>query len=216
MKPSILYEDNHLLVVVKPFNVPSQPDRSQDMDMLTFYKEYLKQTYDKPGEAYLGLVHRLDRPAGGVMDFAKTSKAAARLSAQLQAQTFQKTYLLCCEKAPQPVSGLLEDTLLKGPDEMVRVVSPDVPGGKAASLSYQTLTVYPNGHALCRVSLHTGRSHQIRVQFAHRGWPLLGDARYGHGGRQLCLWAASLTLVHPTQKQPMTFTAPVPKGLWEE
>ena len=139
MKPHILYEDNHLLVVVKPFNIPVQADISGDMDLLTFYKQYLKQTYHKPGDAYLGLVHRLDRPTGGVMVFAKTSKAAARLSRQMQQNQMQKTYLLRCEKTPLPPSGTMEDYLRKDRDQMVRVVPADTAGAKRAVLHYQTL-----------------------------------------------------------------------------
>ena len=210
MKPHILYEDNHLLVVVKPFNIPVQADISGDMDLLTFYKQDLKQTYHKPGDAYLGLVHRLDRPTGGVMVFAKTSKAAARLSRQMQQNQMQKTYLLRCEKAPLPPSGTMEDYLRKDRDQMVRVVPADTAGAKRAVLHYQTLHTNQDGSACCRVVLETGRSHQIRVQFASRGFPLLGDARYGKGGRQLCLWASSLSLIHPTKQERMVFIAPAP------
>lgn len=213
MKPSILYEDNHLLVVVKPFNVPVQADASKDLDLLSFYKGYLKRTYHKPGDAYLGLVHRLDRPAGGVMVFAKTSKAAARLQRQMQQGQMEKTYLLRCETPPVPPEGRMEDLLYKGPDQMVRVVSPGTPGAKRAALRYLVLRMLPDGTAVCRVQLETGRSHQIRVQFASRGCALLGDARYGKGGRQLCLWAAALSFLHPTKQERMTFSAPVPKQI---
>lgn len=210
MKPNILYEDNHLLVVVKPFNIPVQADASGDMDLLSFYKGYLKQTYHKPGDAYLGLVHRLDRPTGGVMVFAKTSKAAARLQRQMQQRQMEKIYMLRCEKPPVPPEGRMEDFLYKGPDQMVRVVPAGSPGAKRAALCYAVQRVLPDSTAVCRVTLETGRSHQIRVQFASRGCALLGDARYGKGGRQLCLWAAELSFYHPTKQERMTFCAPVP------
>lgn len=213
MKPQILYEDNHLLVVVKPFNVPVQADRSGDVDLLNFYKQYLKQTYHKPGDAYLGLVHRLDRPTGGVLVFAKTSKAAARLSAQLRQKQMKKVYLLRCEHTPSPLSGTMEDFLWKDPRQMVHVVPSTTKGAKRAILHYQTLHTNRDGSACCRVELETGRSHQIRVQFASRGCPLLGDARYGKGGQQLCLWAYELSLIHPTKKERMVFTAPAPKQI---
>lgn len=213
MKPQILYEDNHLLVVIKPFNVPVQADASGDLDLLTFYKAYIKQTYHKPGDVYLGLVHRLDRPTGGVIVFAKTSKAAARLSKQLQQHRMQKTYLLRCVRPPKPLDGTMEDFLLKGSDQMVRVVRKTEKGAKQAILHYQTLRSLPDGSAVCKVQLETGRSHQIRVQFASRGCVLLGDARYGTGGRQLCLWAYQLTLIHPTKQESMVFTAPAPKQI---
>ena len=144
------------------------------------------------------------------MVFAKTSKAAARLSRQLQQNQMQKTYLLRCEKPPAPPNGTMEDFLRKGQDQMVRIVPAEAAGAKRAVLHYQTLHTNRDGSACCRVVLETGRSHQIRVQFAGRGCPLLGDARYGKGGRQLCLWAYELSLIHPTKQERMVFTAPAP------
>lgn len=213
MALDVLYEDNHVLVVVKPCNVPSQADSSGDADMLTLCKAYIKEKHQKPGAVYLGLVHRLDRPTGGVMVFARTSKAAARLSEQVRRHDMQKTYRLRTTSGPADENGTLIDTLQKGRDGMVRVVPPDTPDGKRAELSYQVLERMPDGGSVCEVRLHTGRAHQIRVQFASRGWALAGDARYGKGGRQLALWAYQLSFVHPTRKERMTFTAPVPAGL---
>ena len=213
MALDILYEDNHVLVAVKPCNVPSQADSSGDMDMLSLCKAYIKEKYQKPGAVYLGLVHRLDRPTGGVMVFARTSKAAARLSEQVRCRAMQKTYRLRTANGPADESGILVDTLQKGADGMVRAVPADTPGGKYAELSYQVLERMPGGGSVCEVTLHTGRAHQIRVQFASRGWPLAGDARYGSGGRQLALWAYRLSFLHPIRKERMTFTAPVPPEL---
>lgn len=213
MTPQILYEDNHVLVAIKPPNVPSQADSSQDADMLTLLKAYIAHKYHKPGAVYLGLVHRLDRPASGLMVFARTSKAAGRLSQQMRDGTFEKRYRLLCESVPVAQSGIWEDTLVKLPGNFVRVVPSGTPGGKAAALRYRTLQVYPGGQALCEVELLTGRAHQIRVQFASRGHALVGDARYGCGGRQLALWSYQLVFDHPTQKTRLRFAQDAPSSL---
>ena len=211
----ILYCDNHLLVAVKPCNMPSQADSSGDADFLSELKKYIGIKYDKPGNVYLGLVHRLDRPAGGVMVFARTSKAAARLSRQFAVHSQGRRYLAVTRGAwsdeMHPV-----DYLLKNPDGMVRVVSETTPGAKRAELISRPLETR-DGLTLADVELFTGRAHQIRVQHAHLGHPLWGDARYGNGkpGQQLALWAYSLTVLHPTRNEPMTFVAPPPDdGVW--
>lgn len=213
MTPQIVYEDNHVLVAIKPPNVPSQADRSRDADMLTLLKAYIARKYHKPGAVYLGLVHRLDRPASGLMVFARTSKAAGRLSEQMRDGRFAKRYRLLCQKAPVPPQGQWEDTLFKAAGNLVRVVPAGTPGGKRAQLRYRTLQVYPGGQALCEVELLTGRAHQIRVQFASRGCALVGDARYGQGGRQLALWSYQVAFDHPTQKTRLCFTQPPPPSL---
>ena len=202
-RPQVIYEDNHLLVVIKPPNVPSQADDSQDEDMLSICKAYLKEKYAKPGEVYLGLVHRLDRPAGGLMVFARTSKAAARLGQQMQQGEFQKKYLAVTEGIPEG-SGTYSDYLQKGSDRMTRVVSAETKGAKQALLHYRILEA-GHGRALVEVDLITGRPHQIRVQFASRGTPLYGDARYGNGGAQLALYACELSFLHPTKRERMRF-----------
>ena len=199
----ILYEDNHLLVAIKPANMPSQADASGDLDMLTYLKGYIKEKYEKPGEVYLGLVQRLDRPTAGVMVFARTSKAAARLQKQQQNGQFQKVYHAILEGVPDD-RGTLTDYLLKGRDNNVRVVPPDTPGAKQAILRYRLLE-HSHGRSWVEIELITGRSHQIRVQFASRGMPLLGDARYGTGGQNLVLYAHKVRLFHPTKKDPMEF-----------
>ena len=208
---SILYCDNHILVAVKPCNVPSQADASGDEDMLTRLKKYIGIKYNKPGNVYLGLVHRLDRPAGGVMIFARTSKAAARLSAQFAAHAQGRRYLAVTRgqwKTPaHPV-----DYLRKDERGMVRVVPENAPGAKRAEL-ISTPLACQEGLTLTDVELMTGRAHQIRVQHAHMGHPLWGDNRYGDGkpGQQLALWAWSLTVKHPTRDETLTFTAPPPR-----
>ena len=212
----VLYEDNHLLAVVKPPNLPVQADSSGDDDLLSIMKRYIGNKYQKPGNVYLGLVHRLDRPVGGVMALARTSKAAARLSAAFAAHQQDKRYLAVVQGA-MPGEMTLEDALLKdGRTGMVRVVAPDTPGAKSARLRTRPLAAR-EGLTLVEVTLYTGRAHQIRVQHAHAGAPLWGDARYGGGrpGQQIALWAASLALEHPTRRETMRFTAPPPEaGVW--
>ena len=212
----VLYEDNHLLVVVKPPNLPVQADSSGDDDLLSIMKRYIGNKYQKPGNVYLGLVHRLDRPVGGVMVFARTSKAAARLSAAFAGHEQDKRYLAVV-RGDIPGPTRLEDALLKdGATGMVRVVAPNVPGAKHALLDTRPLA-RREGLTLAEVTLHTGRAHQIRVQHAHAGWPLWGDARYGGGrpGQQIALWAAALAFEHPTRHERMRFSAPPPgEGAW--
>jgi len=210
MTPQVLYEDNHLLVALKPQNMPSQADSSGDMDFLNLLKQYIKEKYQKPGEVYLGLVHRLDRPAGGVMVFARTSKAAARLARQLRDGSFQKKYYAVVSSA-LPASGALENYLLKDSGtNTTRVVAPDTPGAKRALLDYR-IAARRGGLFLLDITLHTGRPHQIRVQLSHAGAPLLGDAKYGgKSAKNLCLWSYSLSVLHPTKKERLTFTCPPP------
>ena len=215
--PRILFEDNHLLVALKQPNLLTQGDDTGDQDMLSLLKAYIKQKYDKPGDVYLGLVHRMDRPVGGLLCFARTSKAAARLSRQVQDGTLGREYVLVAQ-GNAPEGGHLEDHLLKNPDtNMVQVVPSYLRKGKLAVLDYRTI-VRRDDLSLMTVQLQTGRAHQIRVQHAHRGHPLWGDMRYGNGvpGRQLALWACSLTLKHPTRDETLTFQSKPPRsGAWE-
>ena len=170
----VLYEDNHLLVVEKPVNVPMQEDESKDKDLLSMAKEYIKEKYEKPGDVYLGLLHRLDRPVGGVCVFARTSKAAGRMSKQIQDHEFIKEYLAVVEDNGLDDKGHLEDHLLK--NSRTNTVKVD-PRGKLAILDYEVLS-RKDDLAKVRVRLKTGRSHQIRVQFSSRNHPLWGDQRY--------------------------------------
>lgn len=206
---NVLYEDNHLLVVVKPAGIPSQSDISGDTDMLTLLKDYIKVKYNKPGNVYLGLVHRLDRPVSGVMVFARTSKAAARLTEQIKKGTFKKLYHLVCEGKPS--GGRLEHYLRKDfKTNIVKSVPQGTNGGKFAMLDYKVLETQ-NNKSLCEVDLITGRSHQIRVQFASIGHPLVNDMKYNKNakpGHWISLYSHSITLMHPTKKEQMTFTAP--------
>ena len=209
----ILYEDNHLLVVNKPPNIPVQADSSGDLDMLTILKDYIREKYNKPGDVFLGLVHRLDRPAGGVMVFARTSKAASRLSDQFRRRTVDKLYRAVV-MGETPQTGELNDYLYKDRDKnTVRVVESSYSDSKPAFLSFKTLN-QKNGHSLIEIELETGRSHQIRVQCAHAGFPLWGDYRYGVSGqpqhRNMALLSYSLQFDHPTKKECLKFTGSVP------
>ena len=212
--PEIIYEDNHLLVAVKPPNQLTQGDETGDLALLDELKDYIKVKYAKPGEVYLGLVHRLDRPVGGLVAFARTSKAASRLSEQLRSHTMHRDYLAVVENGDALADeGRLHHWLQK--DEAsgnVRTAKSGTQGAQEAKLSYRVLA-RKEGTALVHVVLETGRKHQIRVQFAASGHPLVYDMRYGHGerGHNIALWGAMLTLIHPTLKESMTFTSQ-PRG----
>lgn len=214
MHVPILYEDNHLLVVEKPINIPVQADRSGDQDLLTILKADLKIRYQKPGNVYLGLVHRLDRPVGGVMVFAKTSKAASRLADQLRRWVIQRQYLAVVRGKLSQQAGILEHYLVKDRQKnIVTSVSAKHKQAKKAILQYRTIA-YKDKLSLLSVKLETGRSHQIRVQLAAVGNPLYGDQKYGRQqnspGEQLALWAYRLQFEHPTKKEPMIIQAPPP------
>lgn len=215
-KIKIIYEDNHLLVVEKPVNVPTQEDESGDPDMLTLLKEGIKVRYNKPGNVFLGLVHRLDRPVGGVMVFARTSKAASRLSEQIRLREFKKTYLAVIHGIPEMTRGSLKHYLLKdNATNTVKTVGEDIKGAKVALLDYNVLAS-ANGFSIVRIALHTGRPHQIRVQFAAIGHPLFGDRKYGADssrGGQLALWSNEIVLRHPTLKTEMCFKSMPPNTL---
>ena len=216
----VIYEDNHIIVVEKPVNIPSQGDKTGDIDMLTMIKEYLKQKYNKPGNVYLGLVHRLDRPVGGVMVLAKTSKAAARLSEQVRNKTFQKTYLAIADGKFENKIGILQDYLLK--DEKTntsKVVKENIKNSKLAELEYEVLKYDKDLNlSVLRIDLHTGRHHQIRVQLSSKGHSIYGDQKYGGRGhgKQICLWAYKLIIEHPITKEKMIFKSiPENTGSWK-
>ena len=218
-KLKILYEDNHIIVVEKPPNVPSQADKTTDEDMLTIIKRYIKEKYNKPGNVYLGLVHRLDRPVGGVMVFAKTSKAASRLSEQVRNKTFKKEYLAIVDGKLDVKSGILEDYLVKNEkNNLSKVTNKETKNAKYAKLDYEVLKYNKEINlSVLRILLHTGRHHQIRVQLANMGHSICGDQKYGTRGRgkQISLWAYKLTIEHPITKESMTFIdVPEKIGPW--
>lgn len=210
---NILYEDNHIIVVMKPQGVPSCGDESGDDSLLEAVRRYVKVTYNKPGNVYIGLVHRLDRPTGGVMVFAKTSKAASRLAEQMRSGDFEKQYLTVLVGSPKEKQGTLVNYLKKNSvNNMVYICTQTTDGAKLASLDYEVLEE-KSGCSLVRVKLHTGRTHQIRVQMSGIGTPVYGDMRYGgenakKGG--LALWAYSLAFTHPVTKERLRFMAEPP------
>jgi 23S rRNA pseudouridine1911/1915/1917 synthase len=206
---NILYEDNHIIVVEKKINVPVCEDESRDEDLLNIIKKYIKEKYNKPGNVYLGLVHRLDRPVGGVMVFAKTSKAASRLSEQVRLNKLHKEYLAVLDNDKINLEGTFKDNLLKDPKTNIVKVDKS---GKEAILNYKVIDKKDN-KTLVKVNLITGRSHQIRVQFSHHGYPLFGDQKYNKNakvGEQIALFAHALTFEHPTTKEMMCFEAKMP------
>ena len=216
----VIYEDNHIIVVEKMVNIPSQSDKTGDKDMLTIIKEYLKEKYQKPGNVYLGLVHRLDRPVGGVMVFAKTSKAASRLSEEVRNKTFKKEYLVICNGKMEKDKDTLVDYLWKDEKKNTSyVVKPTKKNAKEAILDYEVLGYNEKENlSILKIDLHTGRHHQIRVQLSSRMHAIYGDNKYhGRGANTgICLWAYKLTIVHPTTKEEMVFTdLPEPKGMWK-
>lgn len=216
MRVPILYEDNHLLLVEKPVNIPVQEDNSRDLDLLNLLKNEIKKRDQKPGNVYLGLVHRLDRPVGGAMVFAKTSKAAARLSDMMRRQVIERKYLAVVHGVPKQKEQKLTHHLLKNSRKnQVSVVPSTHPEGKKAVLNYRVLASQ-NGLSLLEVTLETGRPHQIRVQLSALGHPLFGDQKYGAKlnkvGQQIALWACALQLEHPTKKEPVTVFSQPPKA----
>lgn len=219
---SVLFEDNHLLVVNKPAGLLSMGDETQDPTIVDLASDYLKVKYNKPGNVFVGVVHRLDRPVSGVLVLARTSKAASRLSDQFRRNVVQKTYTAIVEGRPTPSENTLTNFLIKDHRTNTVSVVDASAGGKESILSYQVVSGSSQGHpgpvassgsSVVAVYPKTGRSHQIRVQLAHAGHPIVGDTRYGSvaktGGR-IMLHATQIQLTHPTQKTLMSFEAPLP------
>ena len=216
----VLYEDNHIIVVEKPVNIPSQGDKTGDEDMLTIIKRYIKEKYNKPGDVYLGLVHRLDRPTGGVMVFAKTSKSASRLSEQVREKKIHKKYLCIVDGKLEKEKDTWKDYLLKNQKNNIsKVVKKETKNAKEAILDYEVLKYNKEiDLSVVKVNLQTGRHHQIRVQFASRNHSLYGDQKYGTRGRgkNRALWAYYLSFLHPTKKAIMEFEDyPEKIGSWK-
>jgi 23S rRNA pseudouridine1911/1915/1917 synthase len=211
----VLYEDNHCLAVLKPARVLTAGDETGDVSLLDLAKEYLKQKYNKPGNVFVGLVHRLDRPVSGVVVFARTSKAAARLSEQFRRGTVRKTYRAVVEGNVAAKSGEFVDWLLKDEEtNITRSVPPETPAARPARLRFRRVAT-AGGLSLLEITPETGRGHQIRVQLAVRGHPIYGDRKYGsqHSLQGvIALHAAQLAFEHPTRKEPVTITAPDPES----
>jgi len=214
MEIPIIYEDNHLLVVEKPPNMLSQGDQTKDTDLLSLLKQDLKVRYNKPGNVYLGLVHRLDRPVGGVMVFAKPSKAASRLAQQLKQNEFTRIYLAVVHGKLAKKGRLMHYLVKDRASNMVSVVDPGTAGAKLAVLEYEVIDTVDN-LSLVSVQLFTGRPHQIRVQFSAIGHPVYNDHKYGLGypitGNTIALWSHKAEFIHPTRKERISFTS-LPKA----
>ena len=219
----ILYEDNHCLAVNKPAGLPAQADESGDPSLVDAVTEYLRRRYRKPGNVYVGLLHRLDRPTSGVVLVAKTSKAASRLSAQFRKGTIAKVYWAIVERAPREDEGEWVDWL--GKDRRInraRLVSEGDSEGKEARVSFRVRERWGD-RAWLELRPGTGRSHQLRVQLARRGFPILGDAKYGattqlaalDGRSRIALHAHAMTFTHPTRREAIAVEAPVPAD-WPE
>lgn len=209
----ILYEDNHLLALAKPAGLPTMGVAAQLPSLLTQAKEYLKQRYSKPGNVYLGVVSRLDAPVTGVVLFARTSKAARRLAEQFRAGQVEKYYWAVVEGLVRNEHGLCLEWLVH--DERhrrVHVTDPGQPGAQEARLSFRRLRT-ALGLSLLEIELHTGRKHQIRVQLAHRGFPVVGDRKYGSRRgfpAGIALHARRLVVVHPVRRERLELVAPLP------
>jgi 23S rRNA pseudouridine1911/1915/1917 synthase len=211
----VFYLDNHLLAIYKPAGLLVQGDETEDLCLLDLARQWLKVKYDKPGRVFLGMVHRLDRPVAGVLLFARTSKAAARLSEQFRTGTVEKRYLAVVEGRVRETEGRLIHRLERRENRSSRIIDGVGPAGQEARLSFRVL----DGSASCsllEVSLETGRRHQIRVQLAHIGHPIVGDLRYGAPTplplAQIALLARQLTVLHPTLKTAISFRSPLPQG----
>lgn len=211
----VIFEDNQILVAIKPQNIPTQLDSSNDPDMLSQLKEYLVKKYNKPGQAYLGLVHRLDRPTGGVMVFAKTSKSAERLCNQIKTDEFEKTYFTVVNGTPRLKQSRLINYLKKDEKNNIVKICPQYEdGAKEAVLDYQVLETVGD-KSLVKINLQTGRSHQIRVQMSNIGCPVVNDVKYGAKSTKgnLALWATILKFTHPVTKQRLTYKVCPPADL---
>ena len=214
----VLYEDNHVVAVNKPAGWPSAHFDGGDDTVDQLVKAYLKEKYAKPGNVFLGVVHRLDKPTSGVLLFARTSKAAARLSEQFRENAVEKTYWAVGERtspADWPQWGTLDDWLKHDdPNHKVIVVPPDTPDAKPARTHFQVKATHA-GLMLLELRPQSGRKHQLRVQLASRGVPVYGDVKYGASrpfGHAVALHARSITFLHPIKNEPVTLTAEVPKG----
>ena len=217
---TILYEDNHILVVNKAKNILVQGDKTGDEPLVDILKNYLKEKYNKPGNVFLGVVHRIDRPVSGVVLFARTSKALERLNKMLQDKEIKKTYWALVKELPKEPKARIENFIKRVQEKNKSFVyNNEVPGSKKAVLSYRVLKSSENYHLL-EIDIETGRHHQIRAQLAGIGCPIKGDLKYGFprsnpdGGNSL--HARSVQFVHPVTKEKLFVEAPVPEdNLWK-
>jgi len=216
----VLYEDNHLIAINKRAGDIVQIDETGDESLEEKVKKYIAQKYGKPNGAFLGVVHRLDRPVSGVLLFAKTSKALDRINKLFKSREMHKTYYAVVRRKPEPESGNMVHWLLKNPQKNItKAYEQEVPGSLRSELNYQ-LVGELDGYYLIRVDPITGRPHQIRVQLSTLGCPIVGDNKYGYPRgslrKSICLHARMLQFIHPIKNEPVLIVAPVPKdGFWE-
>lgn len=217
----ILYEDNHLIAVNKRAGDIVQVDETGDEPLDEKVKKYIAQKYNKPNGAFLGVMHRLDRPVSGLILFAKTSKALERMNELFKTRQIRKTYYAIVRKRPEPEFGHLVHWLVKNPQKNVTTAHGyEAPGSLRSELHYR-LVGELNGYYVIEVNPVTGRPHQIRVQLASLGCPIVGDNKYGYPRgslrKSICLHARRLQFIHPIKKEPVEITAPLPKdGFWEK
>ncbi|MFD2161122.1 RluA family pseudouridine synthase [Paradesertivirga mongoliensis] len=217
----ILYEDNHLIAINKRAGDIVQVDDTGDESLDEKVKKYLAKKYSKPNGAFLGVVHRLDRPVSGVILFAKTSKALDRINAMFKGREMHKTYWAVVRQRPVPESGNLVHWLVKNPQKNVtKAHDNEVAGSLRSELNYKLIGEL-NGYYLIEVDPITGRPHQIRVQLSTLGCPIVGDNKYGYPRgslkKSICLHAKRLQFVHPVKKEPVDISAPLPRdGFWEK
>lgn len=213
MKLDILYEDNHLLAVYKPGGLLVQGDRTGDPTLLGYAKEYLKKKYQKPGNVFLGLVHRIDRPVSGVVLFARTSKAASRVARSFKEREVTKVYLAVVDGLPDPEEGILEDLIARHGRRSHIVRATGSQNAVPARLSYRMLA-HIDARSLVEVRLETGRHHQIRLQLSRRGHPVVGDLKYGAKAplpdKNIALHAWRLSIEHPVKHEIVDLSAPPP------
>ncbi len=216
----ILYEDNHLIIINKEPSEIVQGDKTGDVCLLDDVKAYIKVKCNKPGDVFLGLVHRIDRPVSGAVTFARTSKALSRMTVKIKNREFSKTYVAIVKNKPPKESDELEDFIIKNEAQNKSyIVSPETKGAKVAKLRYRVIGHSENFYLL-EIELITGRHHQIRCQLAHIGCPIKGDLKYGYPRSNpdgsICLHAKNVSFEHPTLKTQINISAPLPKGMpWD-
>lgn len=222
MSISVLYEDNHLIIINKPAGALVQGDKTGDAPISDDVKKYIKEKYNKPGDVFLGVVHRLDRPVSGIVIFARTSKALERMNALFKEKKIQKTYWAVVQNPPKPEKGSITTYTIKdGIKLKAKVFSKEVPGSKLCTLDYQVIH-QSDRYYLVEVLPHTGRYHQIRSQLSYIGSPIKGDIKYGFARTNqdgsIHLHARKIEFIHPVSKELLTVTAPVPEhdNLWKD
>jgi 23S rRNA pseudouridine1911/1915/1917 synthase len=220
-KADVLFEDNHIIIIQKTAGIPTQGDETGDLSLFEMVQQYIKVKYNKPGDVYLGLVHRVDRPVSGLVMFAKTSKAASRLSEMFREHTIEKTYLAIVANQPPKEEDTLTNYIWKDKEaNRAYCYNKEKKGSKKAVLDYKQLQQVGKEYLL-EVKPHTGRSHQIRAQLANMGCPIVGDIKYGSKAnvedRSICLLARRLKFIHPVKKTPLEIVSRTPEGrFWQK